>query len=85
MNIDFCGPAVPAQDGGISYRVKVDGQTVACRVSEEALQDIDPSSYQQDPMSQFEAHRSRLLAIAEKKILKGEVSKNNVWVFTADI
>lgn len=85
MNIDFCGPAVPGSDGGVSYRAKVDGQTVACRVSQEALQDIDPSSYQQDSMSQFETHQSTLLSIAEKKILNGEISENTVWIFTADL
>ncbi len=85
MEIEFCGPAVPASDGGISYRAKVNGETVACRVSLEALQDIDPSSYQSDSMAQFESHQHTLLAIAETKIRNGLVSDGQVWVLTGDL
>lgn len=36
-------------------------------------------------MKQFEAHKSRLLSIAEKGIINGDMDGNTVWVFTADI
>jgi hypothetical protein len=85
MDIDFCGPAVPASDGGISYHVKVNGETVACHVSLEALQDINPSSYQSDPMAQFELHQHTLLSIAETKINNGQVKGAQVWVLTKDL
>lgn len=85
MEIDFCGPAVPAKDGGISYRAKVDGETIACRITMEALQDIDPPNHQSDPMAQFEAHQGTLLSIAEKKIRNGHVKDNQAWVLTEDL
>jgi hypothetical protein len=85
MNIEFIGPVVSAPDGGISYRVLVNGETVACRVSMEALQDIDPERRQDDPISQFNAHSSILLSIAEQKIRNGNIEDNVVWVFTGDL
>lgn len=85
MNIEFCGPVINAPDGGISYRVLVNGITVACRVSMEALQDIDPKTNQYDPIAQFNAHSSSLLSIAERKIRNGDIKDNVVWVFTGDL
>ncbi len=85
MDIEFLGPAVNAPDGGVSYRVLVNGETVACRVSMEALQDIDPGRYQNDPISQFNSHSSTLLSIAEQKIMSGDIKDNVVWVFTRDL
>ena len=41
MNIEFSGPAVPAENCGISFRVLVDGQAVAYIFSMEVLQDIE--------------------------------------------
>ena len=61
MNIEFPGPAVPMQDGGISSKAVVDGETVACWFSMEALQDIDPALTQTQPIDQFEASMSVLL------------------------
>ena len=85
MEINFCGPAVPGEDGGISYRVIVDGKTVACKVSMEALQDIDPANRQSNPMAQFESHQGRILQIAENKIRNGDVQDNKVWILTKDL
>lgn len=85
MDIEFIGPVVNAPDGGVSYRVLVDGKTVACRVSMEALQDIDPGRRQNDPISQFNSHSSILLSIAEQKIRSGNIEDNVVWVFTGDL
>lgn len=85
MKIEFPGPAVPAEDGGISFRAIVDGQTVACKFSMEALQDVDPSLTTASPAAQFEQSKSVLLSIAEKKIRAGHVSNGIVHVFTADV
>lgn len=38
--IEHVGPAIAADDGGISFRAKVKGKTVACRLTKEALQMI---------------------------------------------
>ena len=85
MDIEFPGPAVPAQDGGISYRALVDGETVVCKFSMEALQDIDPSLTESPPIEQFEASMNRLLSIAEKKIREEKVENDIVQIFTADL
>ena len=85
MKIEFVGPAVPAEDGGISFRAKVDEQTVACKFSMEALQDVNPSLTMAAPIKQFEASQGVLLAIAEKKIRAGKVENGVVRVFTQDL
>lgn len=85
MNIEFPGPAVPAEDGGISFRAKVDGETVACKFSWEALQDVEPANRLEEPMEQFEANQTLLLGIAEEKIRNGEVTDGVVGIFTADV
>ena len=85
MNIEFPGPAVPAEDGGISFRALVDEQTVACKFSREALQDINPDLTMMSPADQFEASKSRLLAVAAKKIRAGMVANSVVQVFTQDL
>lgn len=63
----------------------MDGNTISCRITLEALQDIDPANNQNDQMAQFHAHSSRFLSIAESKIRSGEVENNVVWVRTADV
>ena len=85
MSIEFTGPAIPATDGGVAYRILVDGNTISCRVTLEALQDIDPANNHNDPMAQFQAHSSLLLSIAESKIRNREIENNVVRVRTADI
>ena len=85
MNIEFTGPCVPAEDGGISFRAIVDGQTVACKFSSEALQDVDPNLTMSSSEDQFEASKSTLLQVAENKIRKGAVANGVVHIFTADL
>ena len=85
MLIEFVGSAVPAEDGGISFRAKVDGQAVACKFSMEALQDVNPSLTMAAPVKQFEASQGVLLEIAEKKIRAGKVENGVVRVFTQDL
>ena len=85
MDIEFPGPGVPAEDGGISYRAIVDGQNVACKFSMEALQDTDPSLTMKSPEHQFESSKSTLLQIAEKKIRDGKIENGVVHIFTADL
>lgn len=84
MNIQFCGPPVQASDG-VSYRVLFDDETVTCRVSTEALQDIDPPNRFNDCISQFNNNFTALMNIAERKILNGEIEDGTVWVLTSDL
>jgi hypothetical protein len=83
--IEFIGPAVPASDGGISCRARVDGKVVACHFSAECLEDADPTLSIQTPMSQFESSMTRLLGIAEKKIRAGQIDDGIVHILTADL
>lgn len=85
MNIEFPGPAVPAEDGGISYRTLVDGETVACKFSTEALQDVNPDLTMSSSAVQFEPSQARLLEVAERKIRAGNLVDGVVHIFTRDL
>lgn len=85
MNIQFIGPALKAEDDGVIYLAHVDGKEVQCHFTYEAIEDIESDSLQSDPIQQFEAHKLKLLSIAEAKILKGLVSNGVVSIFTNDI
>lgn len=83
--IEFTGPAVMADDGGVNYAAKINGNAVRCHFTEEALQDVDPDDLHGNPLAQFEAHRFRLLAAAEQKIQKGLVNNGMISVYTSDL
>lgn len=85
MNIQFPGPAIPMQDGGVSFRAFVDGVTVACWFTWEALQDVDPGLTQETPLNQFLASQDRLLDIAKEKILQGQVTNGVVHISKDDV
>ena len=85
MDVQLPGPAVITQNGDISYKAVVDGETIPCRFSTEALEDIDPANRMDDVLSLFEANKSELLGIAEKKIREGKIEDGKVFVFTADL
>lgn len=83
--IELIGPAVPANDGGISYRARVDGKVISCHFSAECLEDADPTLTTEAPMIQFGSNLSRLLDITEKKIRAGQIHGGVVYIFTADL
>ncbi len=83
--IEFTGPAAMAADGGVNFAARLNGQDIRCHFSEETLQDVDPEDLHGDPLAQFEAHRFRLLAAAEGKILKGLMTEGTVSVYTSDL
>lgn len=85
MKIEFPGPAVPIEGNGISFRAMVDGQTVACQFTAEALQDANPDLRSLLPMEQFSANQWRLLSVAEKKLRAGNITQGIVTIFAADI
>jgi len=84
-NIEFTGPAALAADGGVNFAARVNGSNIRCHFSEETLQDVDPDDLHGEPLAQFEAHRFRLLAAAEQKILKGLLNDGTVSVYTSDL
>lgn len=54
MNIGFSGNyAINPQTFGINFKATVNGQSVVCSVSKEALQDIDPSNAHNTAQQQF--------------------------------
>lgn len=85
MNVQFPGPAVPMQDGGISYRAIVDGATVACQFTWEVLQDVNPELTEEQPINQFNSSADLLRAIADQKIRSGGVVNGIVRVSTSDL
>ena len=85
MKIEFIGPAVKAEDDGVLFLTKVDGRSVQCHFTFEALEDIDPDTLQIDPLQQFESHQLKLLSIAEGKLLKGLAIKDRLTVYTSDL
>lgn len=69
MQISFSGQyAINPQTFGINFEAIVDGSSVICMISTEALQDIDPSNAQGNAQDQFTSNRSAFERIAEKKI-----------------
>lgn len=85
MNIQFIGPALKAEDGGVLYLAHVDGKEINCHFTYEAIEDVESDSLQTDPIQQFEAHQLKLLSIAEDKIIKGHITNGVVSIFTNDI
>lgn len=87
MYIEILGPAVPAADGGVAYRLMVDGRQVALHATLEALQDVDPSNWCGDPISQFNACREVFLGAAEEKMRAGhpDFDGNTVLVRSMDV
>lgn len=84
MNVIFSGKyAVNPHTFGINFEAIVDGQTVICSASIEALQDIDPSNVSAAPVQQFLANQSQFQAIAEAKIRSGAVSP--IGISSADV
>jgi hypothetical protein len=68
---------------GISFEADLDGSTVVCSVSSEALQDIDPSKAQCSLEEQFMANRTAFEDIAKRKILAGE--QRPIRITSADV
>lgn len=85
MKIEFIGPATRGEDEGVSFLAKVDGKDVHCLFTYEALEDVDPDSLQGDPLEQFEAHKLKLLSIAEDKLLRGLAIGHRLTINTSDL
>jgi hypothetical protein len=61
----------------------VDGHAIVCKISSDALEDVDPSNASGTVESQFLANRWRFEAIARKKILAGAVA--DISIGSADV
>ena len=85
MKIEFIGPASLANDEGINYPAKIDGNEIICHFSYEALEDIDPESFLGNPLDHFAKHQLALLSIAEQKILAGHTHASKIQIFSNDL
>lgn len=85
MDIQFTGTYTPNEEGGISFHAKVDGEIVECRISDEALDDINPAGRFDGNELQFEKHRSQFENIAREKIMKGDIVNGRVEIRQSDV
>ncbi|PMV22648.1 MULTISPECIES: DUF1488 family protein [unclassified Pseudomonas] len=68
---------------GVNFAAEVDGQAFLCIVSDEALQDINPSNALAQKLVQYSSNVHRIRDIAKKKILAGQTSP--IQIFSADV
>jgi hypothetical protein len=86
VNIEF--PDIQTVDPdsfGIAFPADVDGMRVRCLVTQEALQEIDPSRAMESSVAQFEANKFQIQEIAEEKIREGKIESNVVLITQSDI
>ena len=84
MKIEFTGNSAQLLDA-VSFQASVDGANVSCRVTIEALQDIDPPNRMDDPLSQFASNKSSIQHVAEKLIRSGRVINGQLDITNADL
>jgi hypothetical protein len=85
MNLEFIGPAHVLENGDVVYPAMLDGKSLQCTFSFEALQDLDPENIEDDSLKLFANHQLKLLSIAEKKILGGHMVDGVVHLFSHDL
>ena len=68
MNAVFTGRGTKTLEG-YSFQVRFLGREIACQVSSESLQDIDPDNRFDSAEQQFLANQSHFVALAEKAII----------------
>lgn len=85
MNIEFKGSPFLGDTTEINFHAMVDGKSITCIVTFEALEDINPDVKSDDGMLQYINNEAKIKAIAEKKIRNGQVSSNKVVIYSADV
>lgn len=85
MKLEFIGPASVLANGNVVYPALLDGKSMQCIFSFEALQDLDSDGVERDSLRLFANHQLKLLSIAEKKVLGGHVVSGAVHVFSHDL
>jgi hypothetical protein len=83
MSVHFSGKSVKNSEGEISFEATFQSNSFICKVTSEALQDIDPSNRFATPEDQFNLNRATFESIAGKKIRVGATSP--VLITTADL
>ncbi len=77
MNIEFTHRVIPTDTGGLMFQALVDGKSMVCNISAEALQQHfggtkDVSDVQISNVEAFERGYSKITAAAERKLRAGE-------------
>lgn len=85
MNIEFTGSYTKNENFGINFQAKVDGQSVSCVVSTEALQDINLNGRMDAVEKQYQDNQYQLESIVRGKILSGEVVDSKVFINQSDV
>ena len=80
-NINFTGKYAKNENFGINFEVEVT-QKIICRISQEALQDIDPENRYSSEKKLFESNRAKFEIIAEKKIQNID---NTILIISDDV
>lgn len=71
---------------GVVFEAIVDGRTIRCHVSGDALQDIDPDGYMEnDILRQFESNQGYLHEIAEALIEAGREVNGKLFIRSSDV
>lgn len=69
----------------VEFRLEIDGRSVECGVSKEALDDL-AGGRARDPISEFHGHRARIEQVAEAKYRQGATEESGrVFVRTLDL
>lgn len=85
MNIEFSGKWATYPDTfGVVFESIVDGSPVRCRVSTEALQDIDSSNALSSPEEQFQSNQFSLQEIEKALINNGCLSNGELYITSVD-
>jgi hypothetical protein len=85
MTIEFSDIIHEADDGGVHFSAVHNNENLCCRISMEALKDINPNINQNDLIGQFKLYQDTFLSILTKKIIKNNFSEDVVWVLNSDI
>ena len=85
MNIEFKDAVFLGETTEINLPIMVNGQSIICIVTFEALEDINPETKTDEPMQQYLSNESQLKSIAERKIRNGQVTSNKVIIYSADV
>jgi len=84
-DIEFIGPAQPAQDGGLTCFAMVNGERMKCHFTWEALVECCHLRQPATAEDLFEAGQKRLFDNAARKIRAGDIDDGMVWVAREDV
>lgn len=85
-DIQFSGQwAIDPDTFGVIFAATVNGEQVRCRVTTDALQDIDPENRMASPEDQFLQNQHELKTIAEGLIRDGRVNNGILTITSEDV